>query len=139
MVEVDVNVVNGEYEAKRAGREYHNTEYLEDYSLILCNLSHFLLLLITKVVPKDPSIGGFNDPNDRPIMVNSACDRCRDNHENENNCPLPTSENCDRVDGNSNWRYWNNETNNGQGQYENWFRDSIKVECKGKFFSILGM
>ena len=38
--------MNSEYEAKRAGREYHNTEYLEDYSLFLCNLSHFFLLFI---------------------------------------------------------------------------------------------
>ena len=87
-------------------------------------------------MPKDPSIGGFNDPKDRPILVNSACDRCRVNHENENNCPLPTSTNCDRVDGNTNWRYWNNETSNGKGQYES-YGDNTKVECQGKIFSIL--
>ena len=69
-------------------------------------------------------------------MVNSACDRCRHNNENENNCPLPTSENCDNIDGRTNWRYWNNSTYNGQGQYEA-FDNTIKVECKGKLFSIL--
>ena len=87
---------------------------------------YFRIVKILKVSSKDPREGGFVV---KPILINSYCDLCKPNHENEKNCPLPTSEHCNI----STWSYWNNETQNYEVEVDtDEMNRTFRVKCRGK-------
>ena len=94
-------------------------------------VKHSRIVKILKVTSKDPRQSGFDVT---PILINSYCDLCKRNHENEKNCPLPTSENCNI----STWSYWNNETQNYEVEVDtDEMNRTFRVKCRGKIFHMI--
>ena len=88
-------------------------------------VNHSKIIQILKVTSRDQRQSGFEVT---PILINSYCDLCKPNDENEKNCPLPTSEHCNI----STWSYWNNETQNYEVEADkDEMNRTFRVQCKG--------